>query len=472
LIQPDRAVSALQSLADFRARARDDQYGGFFSLTKTDGTVSNDRRKSFVTTSRDAWTFSRAFMVTGDEKYLDHAAHALSFLYAYGWDNTRGGWYFTTDEYGKLTPYTPGWDPNTWKWSFVQDYALLGLGANCDVTRNTDACSWLKKGRNVLDTKMWDATSSRLGYYQDANLDFSNPRNKGFTATVDGLTTNVIQTGLLWSDTTYQQRMLDLANAVVDHLASSMDLGSVKFGYPENYTTSWAVDTSQTGGDVGHVLKSAWVLARVYLHHPDARYRTAARKLIYEVLNNGGYDATNGVPYTHYDWASGQFTKQAECWQIEQAITSGLSNWYIADNQADRDTFLRMADRALVFFNNYVIDHTNGGTFKMNSVTGGVIDSSKGNFYNVEYHSTETFYFTYLYGSLMLKRQPVTLYYKFAPSASSQVIQLNPVAIDDASLKIQSATLDGQSFTTFSATTREVTLAAGQGGKLRVVFGP
>jgi hypothetical protein len=319
---------------------------------------------------------------------------------------------------------------------------------------------------------MWDSTSSRLGYYQDANLDFSNPRNKGFTPTVDGLTTNVIQTGLLWSDTTYQQRMLDLANIVVDRLAANMDLSSVKFGYPENYSSSWEIDSSQTGGDVGHVLKSAWVLARVYLHHPDARYRTAARKLIYEVLNNGGYDATNGVPYTHYEWTSGQITKQAECWQIEQAITGGLANWYIADNQADRDTFLRMADRALQFFYAYVIDHTNGGTYKMNSVTGGVIDSSKSNFYNVEYHSTETFYFTYLYGSLMLQRQPVTLYYKIASSTSQQVIQLNPVSIDDASLKIQSVTLDGQPFVNFSAATREVTLAAGQGGKLRVVFGP
>jgi mannose/cellobiose epimerase-like protein (N-acyl-D-glucosamine 2-epimerase family) len=462
----------MQSLADFRARSRDDQNGGFFTFVNSDGSVGSDRRKGFVTTSRDAWTFSRAFMVTGDERYLAHAAHALDFLYAHGWDSTRGGWYFTADEYGKLTPYSSFWDPNTWKWSFVQHYDLLGLGAYCDATRNTDACNWLKKGRNVLDTKMWDSTSSRLGYYQDANLDFSNPRNKGFTPTVDGLTTNVIQTGLLWSDTTYQQRMLDLANIVVDRLAANMDLSSVKFGYPENYSSSWEIDSSQTGGDVGHVLKSAWVLARVYLHHPDARYRTAARKLIYEVLNNGGYDATNGVPYTHYEWTSGQITKQAECWQIEQAITGGLANWYIADNQADRDTFLRMADRALQFFYAYVIDHTNGGTYKMNSVTGGVIDSSKSNFYNVEYHSTETFYFTYLYGSLMLQRQPVTLYYKIASSTSQQVIQLNPVSIDDASLKIQSVTLDGQPFVNFSAATREVTLAAGQGGKLRVVFGP
>ena len=472
LLHPEHAIPVLTSLADFRTRARDDANGGFFSFTNVDGFVSADRRKGFVTQTRDAWAFSRAFMVSGDERYLDHAAHALNFLYTYGWDSTHDGWNFTADENGNLTPYTPGWDPNTWKWSFVQHYALLGIGANCEATRDAATCDWLKKGRGFIDTKMWDSNPARPGYYDQANLDMTNPQNKGFTPTADALTTNAIQVALLWPTAEYNQRMVDLANIVATVLAANMDLATVKLGFPENYTTDWVVDTSRTTGDVGHVLKSAWVLARVYLRHPDARYRQAARKLIYNVLEKGGWDESSGVPYTGYDWSTGNTTKQAECWQIEQAITSGLSNWYIADNQTDRDMFLRMADRSLQFFYRYVVDHTNGGTYKMNSITGEPTDFIKGNFYNVEYHSTETFYFTYLYGSLMLRRVPVALYYKVAASTNQRVIQLNPLAIDDASLQIQSVTLNGQPLTTFAGPTREVTLAAGQGGKLRVVFSP
>jgi mannose/cellobiose epimerase-like protein (N-acyl-D-glucosamine 2-epimerase family) len=471
LQEPDRAVSVMKSLADFRAKARDNVNGGFYSFVNLDGTVSSDHRKGFVTQTRDAWTFSRAFMVTGDDAYLDHAAHALEHLYSHGWDNTYGGWYFTGDEMGNLTPYSTWWDPNTWKWSFVQHYALLGIGAYCDAARDAETCAWMKKGRNFLDTKMWDSASNRLGYYDQTDRNLSNPRGKGFTPTADALTTNGIQMDLLWPNAAYHQRMVELANIVTDRLAANMDLGNVRFGYPENYDTNWGVDTTQSGGDVGHILKSAWVLARVYMRHPDARYRDAARKLIYEVLDNGGWDYIHGVPYTHYDWNTGQTTKQAECWQIEQAVTSGLSNWYIAQNQQDKDTFLQMADRALQFFVNYVIDHTNGGTYKMNTIQGAPADG-KSNFYNVEYHSTETFYFTYLYGNLLLHRTPVALYYRVPASANQQVLQLNPVSVDDASLQIQSVTLNGSPLTTFSASSREVTLVAGQGGKLRVVFGP
>jgi hypothetical protein len=212
-------------------------------------------------------------------------------------------------------------------------------------------------------------------------------------------------------------------------------------------------------------------LARVYQRSPDARYRAAARKFIYDVLDNGGWDNAHGVPYTQYDWSNGNTTKKAECWQIEQAVLSGLSNWYIADDQSDRDTYLRMADQSLQFFADYVIDHTYGGTWKLNNLDGSPA-SGKSNFFNVEYHSTEMFYFVYMYGNLMLHRNPVTLYYKIAPSSAQQVILLNPLAIDDASLQIKSIALDGAPLTSFNAATREVTLAAGQGGKLRVVFGP
>jgi mannose/cellobiose epimerase-like protein (N-acyl-D-glucosamine 2-epimerase family) len=470
LINPDHAVSVIKSLADFRAKSRDDANGGFFSFVNLDGRVSSDRRKGFVTMSRDAWTFSRTFMVTGDERYLEQATHALAYLYAHGWDNENGGWFFTSDEFGKLTPFNQYWDPNTWKWSFVQHYALLGIGAYCDVARDATACGWMQKGEDYLENKMWDSNLSQLGYFDQTDLNSSNPRNKGFTPTVDALTTNAIQAELLWP-TTHHQRMVDLANIVVDRLATAMDSTSVKFGFPENYGSNWSVDTGQTGADVGHVLKSAWVLARVYLRNPDPRYRAAARKFIYEVLDNGGWDQTEGVPYTHYDWRTGQVTQQAESWQIEQAVTSGLSNYYIADDSGDKDAFLEMADRALQFYDAYVIDHERGGTYKLNDISGNPIDG-KSNFYNVEYHSAELFYFTYVYGNLLLHRTPIALYYMIPATSSEQVIQLNPVAVDDASLQIQSVTLDGAPLTSFTAPTREVTLAAGQGGKLHVVFAP
>ena len=146
--------------------------------------------------------------------YLDHAAHALAFLFAHGWDNSNGGWYFTADEFGRLTPYNQFWDPNTWKWSFVQHYALLGIGANCDATRDATTCGWFTQRSQSPRHEDVGSNPSQLGYYDRANLNMTGASGKGFTATVDALTTNGIQAELLSPTSAYQQRSVDLANIV------------------------------------------------------------------------------------------------------------------------------------------------------------------------------------------------------------------------------------------------------------------
>jgi hypothetical protein len=320
---------------------------------------------------------------------------------------------------------------------------------------------------------MWDDSPGRLGYYEEANLDLTNPRNKGFTSTVDALTTHGIALELLQPNDSHHQRMVQLADIIVDRLATSMDLGDVRFGFPEVFNNDWTLNRAQTGGYVGHVLKSAWVLARVYLLHPDARYRDAARKLIREVVNNGGWDEANGVPYTSTNWSTGWINQsQSEYWQIEQAVTAGLSNWYISANEAERDAYLRMADRSLQFFAEHVLDHVKGGSYLMNSPTGSVVNSGKGDAFKAEYHSAETFYFAYLYGNLMYRREPVTLYYRIPPLSSTQVVKLSPVAIDDGSIKILDVRFNGNTHSDYDGTRREVTLRASEGGTIRVVFGP
>jgi hypothetical protein len=211
----------------------------------------------------------------------------------------------------------------------------------------------------------------------------------------------------------------------------------------------------------------------VYLLNPDNRYRTAARELIYEVVNQGGWNAKNGVPYTTTDWSTGSVEqRETEYWEIEQAVTSGLSNWYIADNAEDRALYLKMADQSLEFFANYVLDREDGGTYLRNSPDGAITNAAKGDAFKAEYHSAETFYFAYLYGNLMLHRKPVTLYYQIPVTSAARTLQLNPVAIDDASLTIQSVTLDDAPLTAFSSNERTVTLNAGQGGKMKVTFAP
>ncbi|HOX52177.1 MAG TPA: hypothetical protein PKY05_11855 [Fibrobacteria bacterium] len=120
LANPDTGRSLLQRTADFWKGYRDDGNGGYNAVVSASGRGSGDT-KYFSPQSRLAYVFTRAFMVTGDTTYLNHAEHALEFLYAHAWDPSGiGGWFYQAQSDGTFPL------PDSTRWSYMQHYALLG----------------------------------------------------------------------------------------------------------------------------------------------------------------------------------------------------------------------------------------------------------------------------------------------------------------------------------------------------------
>lgn len=483
LQDPDEIRSVIASLADFRTRARDNNNGGFYSYLTTDGSLGQSSspnelstwvstNKSMVTQTRDIYTFSRAFMVTGELRFLEQALHAYDFLLAHGRDDVNGGWYFVTDVQGNPADCpncSQFWNPNSFKWSFVQHYIPLGLGALCEATREESVCRSFTEAKNELSA-MRDPVNG--GYFEQSDADYSNPQGKSFASTVDALNTHAFfnhQNGADLSE------IIELATLTVDKFIGSFGNDSVAFGFPDIFTADWMINQERNQGSVGHLLKASWMLARTYLLTSDGKFREAAMESIDEVLNNGGWDDSNGVPLTSFDWETGEIdSTNAEYWQIEQAVNAGLSTWYITRDMESSDRFLNMADRALLFFQSNVIDWSNGGTYALNAASGNVVNSDKGSSYKAEFHSVEMFYYTYLYAHLMLNRSPATLYYSIAAvdeSAGSRQLQFNPLEIDNQSLSLLSATLNGSPVESVDKSARRLELQASDTGILALVFG-
>ena len=475
LEEPDRAVDFVADCADFWTAARDDDHGGYFSFVDQNGSVSSDRAKSLVGQSRNAYGFARAFMLTGDPGYLEHADHALDFLTTHGWDDEHGGWYCTTDELGDLTPlFGEDWDPNTFKWSFVQHYALVGIAAMCEATRADDPCDWLDAGLDVLDEHLWDPDAEHYGYHDEAQLDWSQPRGKGFTPTVDAFTTHARGAHLVTGADDLRARLLQLADNMSQHLVASRNLPGVELGFPEVFDDDWDIDWSATTGQPGHVLKTAWCLADAHAVDPSAGYREDARQLMRDMLDNGGYDVDHGGPLYEVDWSSGEVTSDDKVyWVLEQGVTAGLATYHLADDPQDRDDFLRMADESLEFYMTHLVDPDHGETWSRVTRDGSqVTEAAKGDAFKGGYHSIELGYYAYLYGNLHYLGQPVTLYYRFDSSGAPRQLTLDPLPAPPGALVITDVQLDGEPFEAFDSSTRTLQLAPGDAGTFRVTFTP
>lgn len=470
---PELAIDFVKDIAAFRMRQRDNINGGFHTSIDRQGNSTGTNEKALCGQSRIAYAFVRAFMLTGDEQYLEQAHHALKFLYDHGWND---GWYFVTDTQGNHISH---WGHNDW-WSFQQHYALVGVAAMVEATGGTmnwndgteDDQTWLIRGINSNYSKLWDSNPSTKGYFDHANTAWTNRWNKGFTPTVDGVTTHALLMAMMYDSLNHQNRFVELADNIIDHLIANMNTAAA--GFPEIYNSNWNVDNSNTGMDIGHGFKTAWVLQRAYLLRPDhPEYLTAAQALMQNLWESGCYDSVHGGPYRYVNWNTGAITsKEKDFWMVEQGFTSGIMSYYTAESQLLRDRYMKIADGSLNFYMDHLMDPVYGESYNIVSEDGStVIDENKGGLFTAGYHSSELGYYAYLYSSLYYHAAPVELYYYYPSESYARSFKLTPVAIENEKLKILSVTLDGQPYTGFNSNTRHVNLPSGVGGKLKVTFG-
>ena len=466
LKNPDRIKIAADQTAQFWEKAYDSKYGGFYTYVNEDGSIDSSKTyKVTLIQSRDAYAFVRAYQLTGNEEYLKFARKGLDFMYKNAWDEVNTGWNQELNRDGSLAS-TPleGMDWNSMKWSFNQYYALCGITAMYDATRGKIDESWLSKSYASLDKKMWDYRPGYEGYYDMAAKDWSNIGGKSI-GVMDAITTHAETMYLIDSDITYKNRFLKVADNLSEHLVKSMD--QRQFGMDENFDSNWKAVEQQETTTGGNLLKPAWCLARAYLADPRPEYKNSAAKLLDEVLNSGTYDKVNGGVFTTIDAKSGNTTDNKKSWWMqEQAVTSGLTNYYISKNTS----YLKMADESIDFFMKHMYDSKYGEAYSDSNSDGSNPVKDKGTYWKDAYHTMELFYYTYLYGNLMLNNKPASLYYNIDPEKEARKTILKPVSLGENKLLISEVTLNGKPYKNFNAKKCILNIPANTGGEFKVTF--
>jgi mannose/cellobiose epimerase-like protein (N-acyl-D-glucosamine 2-epimerase family) len=472
LVNPNNMRGYVDSCARIWANVYDPPYGGFFTNVDRFGNpnLSWGTNKDLLTQTRNAYGLARAYMMTGNSAYLDLAQAGLEFMYAHAWDPTNGGWYGQLDRFGNPL------QPSDQKTAFDQHYALLGISASYEATRDTTDLRWLQTGYDKNDAQLWDHRPGYAGYFHAVSNDWSIGSGKSFNATVDAITTHLLSLVLLDGSTLRKERLEDLAGNILSRLVPTMDLQTI--GFVEMFDTNW--DWTNDPADyntrtiMGHVLKAAWCLARIHQLLPDTSYVAGAVRLVDDVLLKG-YDHEFGGPYKDYDRVTGEMfmygqTDTAKAWwQMEQAVLAGL----VLHQITGKSEYLRMADETLDFFMAHFVDHQYGDVYSDRTRQGGQMwGLEKGSHFKAGYHSIELGYYVYLYGNLMLREEPVTLHYRIDPASTQREFLMNPLAFDSTRYAIAAVRLEGTPYSDFDGGRRLLRLAAGVGGHFEVAFAP
>ena len=349
---------------------------------------------------------------------------------------------------------------------YEQIYCLAGLTQFYRVTGDPVVLADIEKTVRFMDDYYWDKGPSdplaqgyfshiHPGTFSPADADGINKLKKNWNSVGDHLPAYLENLYLGTRDPKYLERLKQLGVLIAAHFPDP----SSPF-VNERFDAAWVPDHAyswqQNRAIIGHNLKIAWCLTRLYHLTGDKKFLDVARQCGDSMLLNG-QDLRRGGWYDAIERDRDPVTGRYELawhdrkswWQQEQGI---LANYILFAETKDRK-YLDSARAGAGFYNLAFPDHDDGDVFfdVQGDGTPYLVGdrADKGSHSKSGYHNMELTYFSHLYTNLLVGKRPVILHFAPCEDAGGSTFSVQPISLPPGSVELTSAELDGQPFKDF-----------------------
>ncbi len=399
--------------------------------------------------SRHIFSYSVAYLFTGEEKYLKIASDVVDFLLKYAWDEEYGGWYDKLDKKGNPV--------DTTKSSFIQFYTNTGLAMYYFITHDKEVLEYIEKSNKIAETKRWDSING--GYFNLLNRDLSvKSYDKSFSSEVVPVSSYLLYLYLATRDDKYLHQAEKIMNVVLEKMQDPESKWILEsFDKDWNYKTR--TDNLENEINIGHNQEVVWMFYRLYLLTGKNEYLDKA-KIITEKIYKWGF-CDNGAWYTGVGRTNPSLHTDFSYWWIQ--AYGNMFDLFLYKNTGDEkylDHFKKGAD----FWNKYFIDNKYGDTYTGVYLDGTIKDGTKAGKYKTSYHTMEYCLLTYLYLDLWVNNKSVELYYCIQSTEENE--KFYPSPFEDMSVKIKKVTINEENRTDFNKD--EVYINLPESGKMKI----
>jgi mannose/cellobiose epimerase-like protein (N-acyl-D-glucosamine 2-epimerase family)/anti-anti-sigma regulatory factor len=471
-------VQQIRSLADFYMQAQFGDGEIDFRQYRTNislyGNLQGECRQETDTISRLVYGFATAYMLTGEDRYLQAAEKGTEYLREHmrylDQDEQICYWYHAIELSGthekKIFASEFGDDYEAIP-AYEQIYALAGPTQTYRITGDPRILSDIEMTLNLFDRYFLDR-SEHGGYFSHISpvtLDPHSPQlgrnqaRKNWNSVGDHAPAYLINLFLA----TGAQRYADMLTYTADTIERRFpDLANSPL-VQERFYADWSPDTSwgwqQNRAVVGHNLKIAWNLMRIHHQQPSEKYVALARRIA-ELMPEVGSDQQRGGWYDVIERLREPDQKfhrfvwhdRKAWWQQEQAILA----YMILGGSLQDPEYVRLARESAAFYNAWFLDHDSGGIY-FNVLANGLpyllgTERSKGSHSMSGYHSFELAYLATVYTNLLVTRQPMTLYFKPQPGAFPDgKLRVQPDLLPPDSIRLAEVWINDQPYSHFDA---------------------
>lgn len=478
--KPDWWIKQLQQLADFYLKSQfgdnEIDYRGYRTDLSLVGAKNKSNRQETDTVSRLVYGFATAYLLTGEDRYLEAAEKGTQYLrdHMRFLDEGEGicYWYHAVEirsdnseqkifasEFGDDYDAIPAYE---------QIYALAGPTQTYRVTGDPAILNDVELTLNLFNRYFLDPTEygGFFSHIDPITLDpfcetlGHNRAKKNWNSVGDHAPAYLIN---LWL-ATGEDRYADFLESTFDDIERHFPEDEHSPFVQERFYQDWSPDRTwgwqQDRAVVGHNLKIAWNLMRMHHLKPKEKYTDLAEKIA-KVLPGVGSDRQRGGWYDvvertlqpgeenyRFVWHD-----RKAWWQQEQAILAYL----ILAGSLDNSDYRRLAREASAFYNAWFLDTEDGGIY-FNVLANGLPylasgnERGKGSHSMSGYHSFELAYLATIYTNLMILKQPMDLYFKPKPGGfRDNILRVSPDILPPGSVVISEVWLNGQPYPDFNA---------------------
>ncbi|MBP1157315.1 MULTISPECIES: AGE family epimerase/isomerase [unclassified Paenibacillus] len=471
-------VQQLQNLADFYLRSQFEggeiNYRNYRTALTLEGKkINNTNRQETDTISRLVYGFASAYMLTGDERFLEAAEKGTEYLRDHMRNvDTRENivyWYHGIDVNGyddkKILASEFGDDYHAIP-MYEQIYALAGPTQTFRITGDSRILDDIEKTIHLFEKFFLD--KEKGGYFSHIDPVTFNPRSesldknrarKNWNSVGDHAPAYLINLCLALNDDKFKEMLAYTADMIQQHFPDYENSPFVNERFHEDWSHDQEWSWQQNRAVVGHNLKIAWNLLRIHHVHPNGDYVTFAEQIA-QIMPKVGADLQRGGWYDVMErsLSEGQekhrfvWHDRKAWWQQEQAILAYL----IMAGSLGNSEYLKLARESSSFYNAWFLDHDAGGVY-FNVLANGLPyllgnERQKGSHSMSGYHSFELAYLASVYTNLLITKQPMDFYFKPKPGAfRDQVLRVQPDYLPPGSIAISAVWIDGESYMDYDA---------------------
>ncbi|MCU7936604.1 MAG: AGE family epimerase/isomerase [Candidatus Thiodiazotropha sp. (ex Dulcina madagascariensis)] len=478
-------VRQIRALGEFYLRAQfgEDEidYDNYRTTINITGEKPKDHyRQETDTLSRLVYGFATAYMMTGDERFLEGAEKGAEYLHEhmrfYDLDENIVYWYHGIDVDGRretkifASEFGDDYDGIP---AYEQIYALAGPIQTYRITGDPRILKDAEMTIDLFDRYFLDEKLG--GYFSHIDPITLDPRceslgenraKKNWNSVGDHAPAYLINLYLATGEERYNRMLEYTFDTITEHFPDYDNSSFVQEKFFEDWSHDYTHMWQQNRGVIGHNLKIAWNLMRMYGEKPKPEYETFARKIA-ELMPTIGGDPQRGGWYDVMERMLGPdeekhrfaFHDRKAWWQQEQGILAFL----ILRGVLGDEQYLKVARESAAYYNSFFLDQDDGAAY-FNVLANGVpylmgTERLKGSHSMSGYHSFELCYLAQVYTNLLITRQPLELYFKPIPGGfKDNILRVAPDILPPGRVRLQQVWVDDEPYDDFDPDRMTVTL--------------